>query len=129
MITKTLRATSFATYRDLVGYIRCRDNGGSQGWCLNRGDNGEGAWGHTTAQRHTPMVALNKHLLREVYGDLRSAKGRRVKVTVYDHPPFHAIIEDLAPTGVIDLNPAALIAAGLPEDTELSEAAVVEFTP
>jgi len=114
-----LRATSFATFKDLVGYIRCRDAGQSQAECLWKGDNGVGAWGDTTAQLHTPMVALSR-----ANG---AQKHRKVRVTVNGCVPFVAIVGDIAPAGVVDLNPAALVAAGLPIDAELSRPAEVNF--
>jgi len=114
-----LRATSFATFKDLVGYIRCRDAGGSARSCLWLGDNGQGAWGDTTAQLHTPMVALSR-----ANG---AQKHRKVRVTVDGCKPFNAIVGDIGPSGVVDLNPAALLAAGLPIDAELSRPAEVTF--
>ena len=107
------RATSFSTLKDLRAYIKCLIDGGSPRHCLNVGDNGEGAWGDNMAQLTVPYVALppsvgvhNKHL--------------RVVLKGMGHEkPFECICGDKGPDGVIDLNPAALIAAGLPSDTEL----------
>lgn len=117
----TSRATSFATYQDLVGYIKCLLGGDSETHCYNYGDNGVGASGKTTAQIHTPMVALPAH----------SALGKHVSITLqagFGHgEPFIAEVADIGPEGVIDLNPAALIAAGLPEDKELSCSASWEW--
>ena len=116
------RGTSFATYQDLVNYINCRDAGGTSDHCLNVGDNGRGASGKTTAQIHVPMCALNSADLHAKWGTTAAAWGKQVRVTLngMGHGnAFECEVADLGPAGVIDLNPAALIAAGLPEDTEL----------
>lgn len=115
-------ATSFATFRDLVNYIRCLLNGKSETACYNFGDNGTGAWGDVTAQVRTPMVALPPSALRAKWGSTKAGRGKKVRVLLEDQGHekwFNAIVGDISPEGVIDLNPAALDAAGLPIDTEL----------
>ena len=74
------RATSFATLKDLRGYIKCRDNGGSQRFCLNKGDNGEGMWGDNTAQLDVPMVALPVSEMKKKWGNTSSARGKPVRL-------------------------------------------------
>lgn len=109
----TARATSFATLKDLRGYIKCLLNGGSETHCYNYGDNGTGAWSDNTAQLQIPMVALPPHVAvhnKMVRVTLEASQGTNV---------FIAKCCDKAPDGVIDLNPAALVAAGLPSDCEL----------
>lgn len=106
------KATSFATLKDLRGYIVCLLAGGSETHCYSKGDNGEGAWGDITAQLHTPYVALPESVA--VHN-----KSVRVLLEMEGARPFYALCGDKGPDGVIDLNPAALQAAGLPTDTEL----------
>jgi hypothetical protein len=125
-----LRATSFATYQDLVNYIKCLQKGGSTDYCYDFGDNGVGASGKTTAQRNIPMCALNSAVLQAKWGTTSAAWGKLVRVTLIGMGhgnPFECEVADLGPEGVIDLNPASLISAGLPEDTELDCPASVEF--
>jgi len=117
------KATSFATYQDLVGFIKCLQKGNSSDYCYNYGVNGEGASGKVTAQRNIPMCALNSADLHAKWGSTTAAWGKlvRVKLIGMGHgDEFEAEVADLGPHGVIDLNPAALISAGLPEDTNLS---------
>jgi hypothetical protein len=116
----TSRATSFATYKDLVGYINCLLAGGTERGCYRKGDNGTGAWGDVTAQVHTPMVALPPGEIAAKWGTSTKGRGKKVTVKLSIGREFIAEVRDKAPAGVIDLNPAALIAAGLPQDTELS---------
>ena len=52
------KATSFATYKDLVNYAKCRNAGGSETACYAKGDNGVGCWGDVTATERVPMVAV-----------------------------------------------------------------------
>lgn len=52
------KATTFADYGDLIGYIKARDSGKSQMESFNFGDNGIGKWGAITANDRTPMFAL-----------------------------------------------------------------------
>ncbi len=122
----TSRATSFATYQDMVAYIKCRNNGGSETGCYSRGDSGIGAWGDVTAQIHTPMVALPVSEMVKKWGTSKAARGKKVRVTlpqVGNGRTFAAEVRDKGPAGVIDLNPASLILAGLPEDQELQTTA------
>lgn len=124
------RATSFATLKDLRGYIECRDNGGSQTFCLNKGDNGEGMWGDNTAQLDVAMVAIPTSEMKKKWGSIKAARGRIVRLRLLGagHKKwFNAECRDAGPIGVIDLNPAALVAAGLPSDTELSTTAEWEW--
>lgn len=113
------KITSFATYQDLVAYIRCLQSGKSTNTCYNYGDNGVGASGRVTAQQKTPMVALPAAVLKAKWGSTKAAWGKKVRVHLRDQSAI-AEVADLGPTGVCDLNPAALIALGLQPDAELS---------
>lgn len=115
-MTQNARATSFATLKDLVAFIKCKAQGGSDNHCFNYGDNGEGAWGDTTAQLSTPMCALHGVGHR---GDL-------VKVTI-GNKSVVCELRDRSPEGVCDLNPAALVALGFPSDCELDQPCTFEF--
>ena len=116
----TAKMTSFATYKDLVGYIKCLLNGGSENYCYSKGDNGVGSTGKITAQEHTPMVALPKAEVVAKWGSVKAAAGKRVRVQLPSCPAFEAEYADTAPAGVCDLNPASLKAAGLSPETELN---------
>ena len=113
------RFTSFATYQDLVGYINCLLAGNSATFCYNKGDNGTGASGRVTAQIKTPMCALPKAELVKKWGSVKAAWGKKVKCTI-GRKTFFCEVADIGPVGVCDLNPAALLAANLPEDQELN---------
>lgn len=115
------KITSFATYQDLVGYIKCLLGGGTEDACYNHGDNGVGASGKTTGQQHAPMVAVPSVEMKKKWGSTSAAWGKKIKVSI-PSLGFSAIGEcaDIAPTGVCDLNPAMLIAIGLRPDVELS---------
>lgn len=117
------KATSFATFKDLVGYIDCLLAGGTENGCYRKGDNGRGAWGDVTAQVHTPMVALPPGEIAAKWGTSKAGRGKLVKVTLAVGNTFTAEVRDKSPAGVIDLNPASLKAAGLPIDTELNTTA------
>lgn len=121
------RATSFATYQDLVGYIRCRNAGGSIEGCLSKGDNGIGAWGDVTAQVHTPMCAVPTAEMRRKWGSANFARGKRISVVIDGIGSVVCEVRDKGPRGVVDLNPAALVALGLPQDRELNVPATWEW--
>lgn len=56
--------------------------------------------------------------------------NKKVKVILHANQgtnPFVATCNDKSPHGVIDLNPASLVAAGLPSDIELSCPAEWEY--
>lgn len=122
------RVTTFATFKDLVGYIKCLIAGGTATKCYLKGDNGVGAWGDTTAQIHTPMCALPPREMVVRFGSSRAARGKMVKVHV---PRLHRTVmcecRDKGPNGVVDINPAALQELGLPIDSELNETATWEW--
>ncbi len=106
------RLTDFATYEDLVAYIKCRDDqGGSPQHCLSVGDNGVGASGKTTATDDIAMVALPRLDIQARWGSTSAGWGKMVNVT-YQGRTIKAELADIAPTGVCDLNPAALAAMG-----------------
>ncbi len=114
------KLTSFATYQDLVGYIKCLQDGNSSEFCYRKGDNGVGASGKTTAQIRVPMVAIPTSEMKAKWGSTSAAWGKKVKVTLKGKSAI-CEVADIGPKGVCDLNPAALIALGLPQDMELSE--------
>lgn len=116
-------ATSFATLKDLEAYIRCLLGGGSETHCYNYGDNGRGAWGDLTAQLTTPMCALPPQDMVAQWGSTNAARGKKVLVMfTFGGTPRAVVctVGDKGPSGVIDLNPAALQKADLPTDTELN---------
>lgn len=116
----TAKMTSFATYQDLVGYIKCRNGGGGENGCYARGDSGIGAWGDVTAQLKVPMCALPPEAMIRRFGTSRGARGAKVLVWIDGiAKPVVCECRDKGPEGVCDLNPAALMAFGLPQDLEL----------
>lgn len=115
----TAKFTSFATYKDLVGYINCLLAGGSENGCYKKGDNGTGASGKRTAQTSTPMCALPKKAIVDRWGSTRAGWGKNVECSFAGHK-IVCEVADIAPAGVCDLNPASLIEAGLDDETELN---------
>lgn len=115
----TARFTSFATYQDLVGYIKCLQAGGSTNYCYNKGDNGVGASGKTTAQIHTPMCAIPPAEMIARWGSKKAAYGKVIECRLMGKT-IRCEVADIGPAGVCDLNPAALLRLGLSQDTELS---------
>lgn len=110
-----VKASSFADPADVVAFKRCKENGLSDMQCFRVGDNGIGAWGHTTAQTHTPMVALP----REDWKAAKKRGGAKVQI-YYQGVIIEAILGDTMPARAnikngagIDLNPAASAALGL----------------
>lgn len=120
------RITSFATYKDLVNYIKCLQKGNSSAFCCAKGDNGVGASGKVTAQTHTPMCALPQHEMAAKWGSARKAYGKMVTVCLRGKF-VDCELADLGPKGVCDLNPAALMAFGLSQETELNEMGTWEW--
>lgn len=115
------RATSFATLKDLEGYIRCLQAGNSSTFCYRKGDNGRGAWGDLTAQLKVPMAALSPEAMIRQFGSSRLARGKKILVTLTNGArEVICEVRDKGPSGVVDLNPAALEKLGLPSDTELN---------
>lgn len=118
----TLHATSFATRQDLAAFARAIEHGHTAHEALAVGDNGLGAYGDATWNPDGKAIVA---LARTVAGH-----NRRVRVRLFNEghkQAFDAVVRDIAPAGVVDLNPAALIAAGLGPDTELSDMASVEL--
>lgn len=108
-------ASSFADPKDVIAFERCKARGGSDQQCFKVGDNGVGAWGHRTAQDHTPMAALP----REVWKAAGKTGGAKLRVT-YNGKTVEGILGDTLPSlanikhGVgVDLNPAFAKAFGL----------------
>lgn len=113
-------ATSFATYKDLLGYIKCLLSGGTETSCYAKGDNGIGCWGDVTATEKLAAVAVPKNEMKAKFGDWCKARKAPVRVTLKSGTTFDAIVLDCSPDGIVDLNPGALKAANLSVETELS---------
>ena len=119
-----MKATSFATRQDLAAFARRAAQFLTRSQldeCLSVGDQGIGAWGdatwHTTGQ---PMCAL-PHPWQH---------NERVRVTIPQLGSVECLVMDRAPTGVVDLNPAALFALCLPPDEDIEyDGAIVEDIP
>ena len=109
------RATSFATRQDLAHFARCVSEGGSAKHCLSVGDNGVGAWDDDTWKTTGPAICALPS------GVAVHNKTVRVTLSIGHKKPFECICRDIAPPGVIDLNPAALIAAGLKPDEDIDD--------
>lgn len=112
------RFTSFATYIDLVRYIKCLLAGGSENGCYAKGDNGVGAGGKRTATTASAMCALPKSAIVARWGSLKNGWGKPVICHVMGKTAT-CTVEDIAPLGVCDLNPGALEALGMDDETEL----------
>lgn len=122
--TMTVKAkfTSFATYQDLVAFIKCLEVGNSSQHCYSKGDNGVGASGLTTAQIHTPMVALPRSAMISQFGSVKNAWAKKPHVKLkFRGKEVIAEVADIAPEGVCDLNPACLLAIGLKQDANIAE--------
>lgn len=111
---QSVKASSFADIKDVAAFQRCKERGGSDMQCFAVGDNGIGAWGHKTAQTHTPMVALP----REIWKRAGKSGGAKVQVH-YLGRVAEAILGDTMPSlanirngAGIDLNPACSLALG-----------------
>jgi hypothetical protein len=115
------KLTSFATYRDLVSFCDCVEQGGTFNHCLSHGDNGRGASGHVTAQQHTPMVALSRATIVGKWGSLHNGWGKKVWVTAPNGKRASGELADFcSEDGICDCNPAMLVSLGYSPDEELS---------
>jgi len=100
-----MKATSFADEADLRAYNRAINDGFTPQEALRKGDNGLGAWNKSTVAGTGPCCALAP----TVEGFRRHAI---VRVTFGDKF-VDCDVRDIAPEGVIDLNPDAVAALGL----------------
>lgn len=109
------QATSFATRQDLARFAAYVTAGHSPQAALSVGDNGIGSFGDATWRPDGPPMCALPHGLGH--------RGMKVHVTLSlpETKPFDCICADTSPAGVIDLNPAALLAAGLSADHELND--------
>lgn len=110
----TLRATSFATRQDLADFCRRVTEGDTVRQALNFGDNGIGAWGDATWRLSgQPIIALPSTIAKH---------NAEFNVLLPTRPLMlvKAICRDIAPAGVVDLNPAALIAFGYLADADIN---------
>lgn len=112
-------ASSFADPDDVAAYHKAIANGLTHRQALAVGDNGIGAWGHITAQTHTPMVALAPSIIRARWAKLTNGKNKRVQISLGNKTVI-AQVADVMPeatSGItragIDLNPAASRALAL----------------
>ena len=69
------------------------------------GDNGVGAWGHSTVKGTGPCVALST--------TVAGFRALRMVRVFYGEKHVDADVRDIAPSGVIDLNPDACEELGL----------------
>ena len=100
-----LRGTSFADPSDLRAFNRALSEGRSSREALETGDNGLGASGKSTVAGTGPCVAL----ARTVEG---FRFGRLLRV-FYGERHVDADVRDVAPEGVIDMNPDCCSELGL----------------
>lgn len=99
------RATSFGDVADLRAFNRAKRDGKTSQEALEVGDNGVGAWGHSTVAGTGPCVAL-----APTVAGFRPLRMVRV---FYGEKYVDADVRDIAPRGVIDLNPDACSELGL----------------
>jgi hypothetical protein len=99
------RATSFADVDDLLRFNRARREGKSTVEALEVGDNGVGAWGHSTVKGTGPCVALSPHT--------QGFRPLRMVRVFFGERNVDADVRDIGPEGVIDLNPDACEELGL----------------
>lgn len=109
-----VKITDFADYTDIVSFCRKAETFLSTEEfhaCLAVGDNGIGASGHVTATDVTPMVALPSADIKAKWGSTSAGWGKKVKVTINGMERIGEV-QDIAPAGVCDLNPAMLKSFG-----------------
>jgi len=104
-VMKRWIATSFADEADLRAFNRAIHEGKSPRASLADGDNGVGAWGKSTVKGTGPCVALSPHT--ENFN-----RARLVRV-FFGEKYVDCDVRDIAPEGIIDLNPDACAALGL----------------
>lgn len=106
---------SVATRQDLARFAKCVSKGESAAKCLAVGDNGVGYWGDDTWKTKGPAICALPAAV--------AVHNKKVRVTlsIGHGKPFVCICRDRAPAGIIDLNPAALIAAGLSRDDDIDD--------
>ena len=112
----SVKASSFADPKDVEAFEECKAKGYSDSYCFRKGDNGIGAWGHNTAQEHTPMCALP----RDVWQAAGKRGGSEVLLRYHGGITHKIILGDTMPNtrnikngAGIDLNPAALKLFGM----------------
>lgn len=110
----TLRATSFATRQDLAAFCRHVTRGETVEHALDFGDNGIGAWRDDTWRLSAPPIIALPSTIAEHNKEFYVRLPNRPSVVV------KAICRDIAPPGVVDLNPAALLAFGYLADADIN---------
>jgi len=98
-------ATSFADASDLLAFNRAVHEGKSPQQALEVGDNGIGAWGKSTVCGTGPCFALHP--------SVEGFRPGRLARIAFGDKYVDADLRDIAPRGVIDLNPDAVEALGL----------------
>lgn len=104
-------ATSFADPADLRGYNRALWDNKTVHDGLLVGDNGLGAWSQSTVSGTGPCVALPRDIVLEATGSTKLPK-RLVRV-FFGEKSVDCQVRDIAPHGIIDLNPDACKELGL----------------
>ncbi len=99
------KATSFADVADLLAFNRAKRNGKTTQEALAVGDNGVGAWGHSTVAGTGPCCAL-----ATTVSGFRPLRMVRI---FFGEKYVDCDVRDIAPSGDIDLNPDACEALGL----------------
>ena len=99
------RATSFADVADLLAFNRARRDGKTTQEALEVGDNGVGAWGYSTVAGTGPCVALSP--------TVAGFRPLRMVRVFFGEKHVDCDVRDIAPIGVIDLNPDACSELGL----------------
>ena len=107
-----MKATSFATRQDLAAYCQAVTDGVSPTEALKYGDNGVGAWNDPTWDPNgVAICALPKPWKHN--DEVRVIIPQLNKSVV-------CLVRDRGPSGVVDLNPAALKAFGLDPDANIA---------
>lgn len=112
-------ASSFADPTDLVAWKKCKQEGHTDSYCYNYGDNGEGKWGDDTTTGSGASVALPPETMEETWGSVDDARNKNIRI-LYNGITITAKVRDTMPHRKnikngrgIDLNPDACKGLGL----------------
>lgn len=111
--SKKVKASSFADPADLASFKRCKATGKTDLQCFAVGDNGIGLYGANTAQEHTPMCALHKDDMIELFGSVKNAAHQLILVQANGKEVICSVEDRMSSLNRIDLNPAAAKHLGL----------------
>ena len=100
-----VKGTSFADPQDLRAFNRSVLSGRSPKEALEVGDNGLGAWNLSTVKGTGPCVALSPNV--------EGFRRNRLLRVFYGERHVDATVRDIAPDGVLDMNPDCCEALGL----------------